>query len=196
MNPHRSQDLAHFERLYQQDADPWQLQQRWYEQRKRALILACLPQQRYQSGYEPGCGNGMMTVALAQRCDMLIASDGVPTAVRLTQERVLREAFDAQVSVQQHDLPRDWPQQQFDLILLSEIAYYFALPPFMALQAKATASLALGGTLILCHWRGVFEDRALPTRTVHDAFHADPRLHPLLRYEDEEILIEAWSNSA
>ncbi|QRX84081.1 bifunctional 2-polyprenyl-6-hydroxyphenol methylase/3-demethylubiquinol 3-O-methyltransferase UbiG [Glaciimonas sp. PAMC28666] len=189
-------DIAHFERLYQQDADPWQLQQRWYEQRKRALTLACLPQPRYRSAYEPGCGNGMMTVALAQRCDQLIASDGAPTAVQLTKERVLQEAPHASVSVEQHALPGQWPQQQFDLILISEIAYYLAIPAFRELQAKAVVSLAPGGTLILCHWRGVFEDRAQPTEAVHGAFHDDPALHSLCRYEDAEILIEAWSNSA
>lgn len=189
-------DIGHFERLYQQDADPWHLKQRWYEQRKRALILACLPQQRYRSAYEPGCGNGMMTVALAQRCDQLIASDGAPTAVQLTKERVLQEAPHASVNVEQHALPGQWPQQQFDLILMSEIAYYLAIPDFRELQAKAVASLAPGGTLILCHWRGVFEDRAQSTEAVHGAFHDDPMLHSLCRYEDAEILIEVWSNSA
>lgn len=186
-------DLAHFERLYQQDADPWQLQQRWYEQRKRALILACLPRQRYRSAYEPGCGNGIMTVALAQRCDKLLASDGVPTAVSLTKERVLREKVEAEVNVEHHCLPGDWPQQKFDLILLSEIAYYFSLPSLMELQAKSIASLTSDGALILCHWHGTFDDRALPTKTVHDAFHAHPALNSLLRYEEDEFLIEAWS---
>lgn len=189
-------DLAHFERLYQQDADPWQVQQRWYEQRKRALILACLPQQCYRSAYEPGCGNGMMTIALAQRCQRLIASDGAVTAIKLTKERVMREAPDAKISVEQHILPGDWPQQQFDLILLSEMAYYFSLPLLKQLQVRSTTSLAPGGTLILCHWRGVFDDRRLPTETVHRAFREDPTLHSLLRYEDDEILIEAWSNNA
>lgn len=34
---------AHFSALYRGGDDPWQVRQRWYEQRKRALMLACLP---------------------------------------------------------------------------------------------------------------------------------------------------------
>ena len=52
---------AYFEQLYCQDADPWLVRQRWYEERKRALLLASLPQRRYRHAYEPGCGNGCST---------------------------------------------------------------------------------------------------------------------------------------
>lgn len=190
-----NQGLAHFERLYQQDADPWRLRQRWYEHRKRALVLACLPQARYRTAYEPGCGNGIMTVALAQRCDKLIASDGAPTAVRLTKERLRQEDIQSEVMVEQHFLPRDWPLQTFDLILLNEIAYYFSPSSLQELQMKAVASLKQGGTLVLCHFRGAFDDRAESTTVVHDRFHADARLHSLLRYEEEKFLIDAWSNN-
>ncbi|MGB7196428.1 MAG: class I SAM-dependent methyltransferase [Collimonas pratensis] len=191
-----SQGLAHFERLYQQDSDPWRLQQRWYERRKRALVLACLTQPRYQLAYEPGCGNGFMTVSLAQRCDKLISSDGAPTAVRLTKARILQEDPQPDVVVEQHFLPRDWPSQKFDLILLNEIAYYFSPSSLDELRMKAVESLVTGGMLMLCHCRAPFADRAQSTAAVHDNFHSDAGLYSLLRYEEEEFLIEAWSNIA
>ena len=34
----------YFDQLYQDNDDPWHYQQRWYEQRKRQLCLAALPQ--------------------------------------------------------------------------------------------------------------------------------------------------------
>ena len=34
---------AYFDRMYAASADPWQLQERWYEQRKFAITLALLP---------------------------------------------------------------------------------------------------------------------------------------------------------
>jgi hypothetical protein len=39
---------AHFQQLYEQADDPWQVRQRWYEQRKRSLLLASLPAPRYR----------------------------------------------------------------------------------------------------------------------------------------------------
>ena len=34
---------AYFDRMYAASADPWQLQERWYEKRKYAITLALLP---------------------------------------------------------------------------------------------------------------------------------------------------------
>jgi hypothetical protein len=44
--------------------DPWDTGS-WYERRKRALMLAALPQERYGTALEPGCGTGELTVELA-----------------------------------------------------------------------------------------------------------------------------------
>jgi LmbE family N-acetylglucosaminyl deacetylase len=40
------------------DGDPWQTRTSWYEIRKRAVLLACLPHARYAHAAEPGCGTG------------------------------------------------------------------------------------------------------------------------------------------
>ena len=72
MNPSSTPDDqrgSYVEPLYRQDADPWRVRQRWYEERKRALLLASLPQRRYRHAYEPGCGNGELTAELARRCE-------------------------------------------------------------------------------------------------------------------------------
>ena len=65
----------HFEQMYQADPDPWQVASRWYERRKRDLLLAALPRERYAHGFEPGCGNGETTQRLLQRCERLCAVD-------------------------------------------------------------------------------------------------------------------------
>src|ERR1700712_2065045 len=74
---------AYFDAMFQASADPWKYKERWYEERKRALTLACLPQRRYASGYEPGCANGELSAALAGRCDRLLISDGTAAAAEL-----------------------------------------------------------------------------------------------------------------
>ena len=42
--------------LYADGADPWRAGS-WYERRKRAVVLASLPRERYRRAFEPGCGD-------------------------------------------------------------------------------------------------------------------------------------------
>ena len=80
--------VDYFDALFEGDADPWQFKSRWYEARKRALTLACLPRMRYECAYEPGCANGELSAALATRCDSLLITDGSKRAVDLATARL------------------------------------------------------------------------------------------------------------
>lgn len=188
----------YFQQLYQQDADPWQVRKRWYEQRKRALVLAALPQQFYRNAYEPACGNGELTLALAPRCEQLLAADLSEAALRLTRNRLqLGVQFD-HVRLERQVLPDDWPRrpdQPFDLILISELAYYLNHVELALLIAHSVATLAPAGTLLLCHWRPDFEQRILSTERVHAAFGSVPVLQQLLRHEEDDFLLEVWSRN-
>ncbi|RYZ03452.1 MAG: class I SAM-dependent methyltransferase, partial [Comamonadaceae bacterium] len=106
--------------MYGATDDPYELRSRWYEQRKRAVLMAALPRERYASAYEPGCGAAELTVALAQRCDAVLASDFSARAVAAAQRRT---AALPNVRVEPHTLPADWPVDDapFDLIVLSEV---------------------------------------------------------------------------
>jgi SAM-dependent methyltransferase len=190
---------AHIEELYQRDGDPWRVRERWYEQRKRSLVLAALPHARYRNAYEPGCGNGEMTLALAARCDRLLAADASGKALELTRERLRGAHTGCELAVERHRLPQDWPRtpgQRFDLILISELAYYLNHGELAQAAQCAVQSLAPGGALVLCHWRAPFGDQAQSTPTVHAAFDAMPQLHRLLRHEEDDFLLEVWSNDA
>lgn len=212
----------HFEALYAASEDPWQVRASWYERRKRAIVLASLDRERYTSVFEPGCGNGEMSVALAARCDRLLASDGAASAVAAARRRladvadvadaagvsvlgVLADATDVSaqvrlvdgarhcsVSVDQRMLPAGWPQQRFDLIVVSELAYYFDAAALVALAAAAHASLADGALLVLCHWRHDFDDRISSTAAVHAAFAASPRLRRRSCHLDDDFLLETF----
>lgn len=78
----------YFDEMFAKSDDPWKFQSRWYERRKCALTLACLPSERYAHGFEPGCANGELSAGLATRCDHLLVSDGVDKAVSLARERL------------------------------------------------------------------------------------------------------------
>jgi len=183
------QRLHHFEQLYAASPDPWQVRDSWYEQRKRAIVLASLHKPRYRNVYEPGCGNGEMSAALAARCDRLLAVDGAASAVAAARARL---AGLPGCTVAQANLPADWPQDQFDLIVISELAYYFEGAALQALAGAAARSLAPGGMLLLCHWRHDFDDRASSTDVAHATFGAAPGLLPSLRHLERDFLLEAW----
>lgn len=182
--------LRHFEALYRASDDPWHVRGAWYEQRKRALLLASLARPRYRSAFEPGCGNGEMSAALALRCERLLAADGAASALDAARRRL---ADCPNVRVEQGRLPRGWPHtERFDLVVVSELAYYFTLPDVSAMLSAAVACLEAGGELVLCHYLGDFGDRLCTTEDLHALAHATPGLHPLLRHQDEQFVLESW----
>jgi SAM-dependent methyltransferase len=181
---------AHFAQLYRSSDDPWSMRERWYEARKRALTLAALPELHYQSGFEPGCANGELSAALAPRCSRLLVSDLNETAVGLARQR-LRDL--PQVQVQQRAMPHEWPQQQFDLIVISELAYYLNPADLELLITHALASLTPDGTLLACHWRHSVEHNGQNAVQVHAAFNARSQLKRLVSHLETDFMLEVWS---
>ncbi|WDZ97382.1 class I SAM-dependent methyltransferase [Herbaspirillum sp. WKF16] len=184
----------HFDSLYAHRADPWDTAASWYERRKRAIIAAILPQQRFAHIYEPGCGSGEMTLALASRCERLHASDFSDPAVRITRDKTSHLPH---VDVRQESLPGQWPALSaaappFDLIVLAELCYYLDPPQLTELTALAVAGLAPGGHMLACHWKKEFDDRLQPTDAMHRLIDANGRLRHTARYEDDDFLLDLW----
>lgn len=186
---------AHFEALYAASPDPWNVRAAWYEQRKRALLLAALPQARYRHAFEPGCGNGELTAALAPRCDRILACDGSPSAVAAAQARL---AGAAHVTVDQRRLPQDWPHGDgaFDLVIVSEMAYYLPGDVWQDMVRRIVASLAPGGALLMCHCRHPYDDYVTSADFVHGAAHAAPELSPIVQHVETEFLLDGWLRAA
>lgn len=184
--------IAYFDQLYQRDQDPWQVQQRWYEQRKRALLLAALPKAHYRHALEPGCGTGELTLALAARCDAVWASDGSADAVHITRGKVSHLRH---VQVEQQTWPSaaPWPAGRFDLIVISEWAYYLSREHLQSLVEACRDSLSRDGALVACHWRPDFQERCQPTEAVHAAFGGVAGWHRLVQHEERDFLMTAWS---
>lgn len=178
---------GYFDRLYQQP-DPFQYRSRWYEARKRALTLACLPRQRFGSAWEVGCSNGVLTAELAVRCDALLGTD--LSAVALASAAVSTRAW-PHVSLQQACHPGDWPAGRFDLIVASEVGYY--LPPAVLPEfaAKLRGSLAEDGLLVACHWLHPFDEALTSTEHVHRELSKD--LVEAFVYRDADMLLQGWS---
>ncbi|WP_246795050.1 SAM-dependent methyltransferase [Burkholderia perseverans] len=192
---HRAQ-LNHFEAMFAQHADPWHYRTSWYEARKRALMLAALPRQHYRRGFEPGCANGELSAWLAPRCETLRCADFAPSAAALARERL---AGFAQAAVEVLTMPDDWPEDRFDLIVISEFAYYLDAARCARLARLACEALDTDGTLACCHWRHGADDMRLTGDAVHALFARAARsagLHALTRVADADFLLDIWSTRA
>jgi SAM-dependent methyltransferase len=137
--------------MYGSDADPWRFATSPYERSKYAATIASLPRERYESALEIGCSIGVLTHELARRCDALLAIDPAPVALAAARER---NQDHAHVTFLEGSVPADYPAGRFDLVVLSEVAYYLAAPDLERLADQVGASLRPGGTVILVHWLG------------------------------------------
>jgi SAM-dependent methyltransferase len=190
-----SSTMLYFDDLYRRSDDPWRLREGWYERRKRSLTLALLPRPRYRNVFEPGCANGELTAELAKRCDALLAADLHARAVELARERV---AGASNVRVEQRTVPREWPTQDgpFDLIVISEFAYYLDAAELETLAARIAGSLTTDGTLLACHWRRPFAEARESADHAHALFDARCALVRLAHHDEADLLIDVWSRDA
>jgi hypothetical protein len=181
--------VDYFDALFEGDDDPWQFRSRWYESRKRAMTLACLTQERYGSTFEPGCANGELSAALATRCDRLVASDGAARAVALARARTSNMPH---VQVRQAWVPAEWPDERFDLIVVSELGYFLSADALQALAIKAKASLLAAGTVLACHWRHRSDDCEFDGDEVHRRLETTLELPRLCQVLDADFRIDVW----
>lgn len=185
---------AYFDSLYGAAEDPYGVRSRWYEARKRALLLASLTRPGYRSAYEPGCGTAELTAALAARCQRVLASDFNGHAVEVARRRT---AALPHVRVERHALPQDWPRADgpFDLIVLGEIGYFIEPAAWAEVAQAGLASLAADGDLVACDWRPDFAERRQSTQAVQEALER-LGLRRLVRHEEDDFVLQLWSRDA
>jgi SAM-dependent methyltransferase len=159
-------DGAYFEDLYSRTPDPWDFRTSPYERDKYAATLATLPRGRYGAALEVGCSIGVFTRLLAARCDRLLALDASPSALA---EARRANADLAHVDFAEAVLPGGFPDGRYDLIVLSEVLYYFAEDDLRRVAAQCRAALAPDGQMVLCHWLGE-TDYPLPGDAAADIF--------------------------
>lgn len=180
----------YFDGLFSGNDDPWAFRQRWYEQRKRAITLAALPRPHYRAIFEPGCANGELSAELASRCDRLLCCDTSAAAVALARTRL---SLLDHAEVRQSRLPGEWPEEKFDLIVISEIGYYLDADDLKRLIVLAEQSLTADGQLLACHWRPPIDGCPLNARQVHDLLHEHLHLPRLVLHQEADFLLELWS---
>ncbi|MET7801911.1 class I SAM-dependent methyltransferase [Streptomyces decoyicus] len=184
-----STPASYFETMYRRSPDPWHLAERWYEHRKYDLTLAALPQPRYRRAFEPACSVGELTLRLAERCDALLACDRVASAADTAARRT---AGQPHVTVEQRTLPEQWPDGTFDLIVLSELLYYFDAAALDDLLRRAVAALEPGGTLITVHWNHPVNEHLATGAELAPVLARTPGLTPTADHREDDFVLQTF----
>jgi protein-L-isoaspartate O-methyltransferase len=155
---------AAFEARYRQCADPWDFSHSPYERARYQATVAALTRASYRRAFEPACSVGELTAQLAPLCGELIATDIAPSAVERAQQRC--RAW-PNVQVFRADLAAGSPPGPFDLIVFSELGYYFDGATLMHIARDLECKLAPGGELVAVHWLGYSADHVMHGDAVH-----------------------------
>jgi SAM-dependent methyltransferase len=156
---------AYFDAVYDARDDPWDFETSDYERGKYARTLAALPEPRAGRAFEVGCSIGVLTAALAERCDDLLAVDVSDKALARARARC---AALPNVRFERMAFPAERPAPPFDLVLLSEVAYYWSLADLRGGLDWCADALAPGGALVLVHWTHPVHDYPLSGDRVHE----------------------------
>lgn len=178
---------AAFEARYRADPDPWRYQSSPYERKKYAATLAACGAGPFASALELGGSIGVFSAQLAPRCRRLTTIDGAPSAVSAAR---LRVGDRPQANVILGEIPGDIPRRPYDLVVASEILYYFSPARLDATLAVLSLVLARGGRLVAVHWRPAGAERPFTAEQIHARLRAEPWLEPRESRASGEYLLD------
>ncbi|GAA1995943.1 PIG-L family deacetylase [Microbacterium pumilum] len=179
----------YFDGFYDRHEDPWGFESRWYEKRKREILMASLPFQRLGRVLEVGCATGHVTAELRLRADTVTAIDAAPAAVGKARRRVVGD--DVRFIVAR--VPDEWPQGTFDTVVLSEIGYYFSPEDLDRLIDRIESCGA--GLLVACHWRHPVSDYPQTGDAVHRALRRMAGWDTTVSHEERDFVLEVFERS-
>lgn len=182
--------MEYFDVLYAQNDDPWDYENRWYEERKRNICLAVLLKPMYQNVLEIGCSNGTFSRHLALRSKRLLCIDGNEKACDLAKLKL--NDFN-HVEVLQNVIPEQFPDEKFDLIVIGEVLYYLNYDELIQLIEKIHQSLNKDGMILSCHWRYPIDEFLLNGDAVHQVLTENLKLNHYLSLKDPDFIVDLWT---
>jgi SAM-dependent methyltransferase len=99
------------------------------------------------------------------------------------------------VRVERRLVPRDWPPGEFDLIIFSEILYYFDDSDLDHVLRLGTSALRQDGHLLAVHWRHPAPDHPRTGDEAHQALAGHPGLARLAGYRDPDFAAEVYTRA-
>ena len=176
----------YFEDIYRRSRDPWNFETSEYEEAKYRNTLALLPRARYRCALEVGSSIGVFTQQLAERCDELISVDVSEKALQAARKRCEQQE---NVHFVRAQIPMEIPDGRYQLIVVSEVAYYWSRERLELGATLMAQHQEAGDHLALVHLITPVPDYPLTGDEVHDAWLMRPewRLLNQERYERYRI---------
>jgi LmbE family N-acetylglucosaminyl deacetylase len=181
----RSRSRASFDEFYARRPGGWDFSS-WYEERKRDLLLATLPRDRFRRTLEIGCATGVLTARLAERSDDVLGVDIADAP--LVEARVNAPT----ARFERSTIPEDWPDGDFDLVVLSETGYYLSDSDLDRTVERAVESLGPDGVFVACHWRHPDSDAVLDAARVHERIAARWPGRRAVQHVEDDILLDVF----
>lgn len=181
-------DMAGFEAMFRTSIDPWNYKTSPFEAFKRRVLLRACGDRIHGRGLELACAIGETSRVLAPRCLRLLAVDSSQTALA---EARRRSKHLPGVVFRRAALPAEMPRGPFDLIVVSEIAYYLRERDLKKLTDRIFAALAPGGRVVVLHHTCFFDDAMQPPAIAQGRLKRSLAARYRLRFREQHRQFEA-----
>ena len=162
-----------FEQLYRStpSGDPWDLDVSAAEQARYDAVEQAVERargtDRYEHAIEIGCATGELTRRLATHADHVVAVDSSVSALRAAAA-TCRDL--PGVELRRGHAPDCFDDRDVDvdLVVLSEVGYYFTAEALADLVRELAGRTRPGCTFVAAHWTGSSLDHVLDADATHD----------------------------
>lgn len=191
MEKNQTLKSEYFDQVYAANDDPWNFETSDYEAAKYDATIKALPRNNYKNALEIGCSIGVLTKLLAAKCTNLLAIDVSQQALDQAAERCKSLK---NVSLKKMNFADESFADNFDLIVVSEVAYYLSPGDWEAAALRLFNILEEKGQIILIHWLPIVHDYPQTGDEVHRLFSdlMTAKMKPVFNAREENYRIDIW----
>ena len=194
MSKKQSLNSDYFKEVYDANDDPWNFETSEYESAKYEATIKALPKKNYGNALEIGCSIGVLTALLAQKTDRLLATDISEKALETAKQKCKNLE---NVTFECMSFSAELPADRFDLIMISEVAYYLSSEDWETAINALYERLLPDGDIVLVHWLPEVHDYPQTGDEVHQTFEKlmKDKLKKVFAAREENYRIDVWTRS-
>jgi len=192
MKEKKSLTPEYFKVVYDASEDPWNFETSEYEASKYEATISALPRQHYDKTLEIGCSIGVLTKLLAQKSRHLLATDISEKALDIAARRCVDMN---NITFEQINFKNELPDEKYDLIMVSEVAYYLSSDDWELAIYDLYRRLKPDGNIVLVHWLPEVHDYPQTGDEVHNSFEklVKDKLQNVYSARAETYRIDVWT---
>ncbi|MBN9229894.1 MAG: methyltransferase domain-containing protein [Legionella sp.] len=182
-------DAAFFNQLYEGNDDPWNFTTNSYELFRYQRICDVIQNKKHAWIFEAGCSIGILTAKLAQFAEQVEAIDISEVAIQHAQKKcqhINNITFSASTLLDYAMSPAT------DLIILSEIGYYFTHSEWRLILDKIITQMRPNSYILASHWLGQSSDHLISGDAVQDTFSLFSNLYEVHQEQHPGFRLGYW----